>query len=57
MSDRPHKRCREGAHWLRADKRLRDVDLDDWNAKRPASDSGRKEAEGLQSSFPRLGVV
>ena len=33
--------CRKEAQGLRADKRLRDVDLDDWNAKRSASNSGR----------------
>ena len=56
MGDRPHKRCRKEAQGLRADKRLRDVHLDDWNAKRSVSDSRGEEAAGLQSRFSRLGV-
>ena len=56
IGDRPHKRCRKEAQGLRTDKRFRDVDPDDRNAKRLESDSGEKEAEGLQNSFPSLGV-
>ena len=56
IGDRPHKRCRTEAQGLRADKRFRDVDPDDRNAKRLESYSGEKEAEGLEGRFQSLGV-
>ena len=56
MSKQTAKKCRDELQGLRADKRLRDIDLEHWTAKRSAQGCMGPEGEGLQSSFSRLGV-
>ena len=56
IGDSSHKRCSHELQGLRAYRSLRDVDPGDRTTECLASGDLEKEAEGLQSSFCRLGA-